>query len=126
MKIRQARRCSARRRSGDRCHAFAITGGWVCAAHGGRAPQVRAAARQRVIMAQLERGLNESQRMHERRVEAWHEARREQVAELLGIPVENVNRAALLRCWLRHGRPNIYEDPPEFRWDRRFGPRSLW
>lgn len=38
------RRCSARKTNGDPCGHWAIRGGTVCAHHGGRAPQVRAAA----------------------------------------------------------------------------------
>ena len=39
------RRCTARsKRSGRRCRRAPILGGSVCASHGGRAPQVRAAA----------------------------------------------------------------------------------
>jgi len=44
------RRCSAHSsRTGERCRQWAIKGGKVCPAHGGRAPQVAAAARRRVI-----------------------------------------------------------------------------
>lgn len=45
---RWARRCSARRKSGGRCRAWSVTGGKVCRAHGGGAPQVRQAARVRL------------------------------------------------------------------------------
>jgi hypothetical protein len=50
---RQARRCKARR-STDRqpCEAFAMDGAVVCSAHGGRAPQVKAAARRRGLERQ--------------------------------------------------------------------------
>lgn len=44
------RRCKARSsRTGERCRQWAIKGGKVCPAHGGRAPQVAAAARRRVV-----------------------------------------------------------------------------
>jgi hypothetical protein len=49
------RPCSARRTSGDTCRAPAIKGGTVCIAHGGRAPQVRAAADRRVVAARAAR-----------------------------------------------------------------------
>ena len=41
---RQALKCAGHRTNGDPCKAYAINGGKVCAAHGGRAPQVKAAA----------------------------------------------------------------------------------
>jgi hypothetical protein len=44
---RWAVRCTARRRDGQPCRAFAITGGYVCRVHGGHARQVRAAAARR-------------------------------------------------------------------------------
>lgn len=36
---RQALKCAGHRTNGDPCNAYAINGGKVCAAHGGRAPQ---------------------------------------------------------------------------------------
>lgn len=48
-KIRQARRCAARRkRDGSPCGCYAIIGGVVCRVHGGAAPQTRRAAQRRV------------------------------------------------------------------------------
>lgn len=44
---KQALRCSGKNRRGGPCKAWAIVGGTVCVAHGGRAPQVRAAAARR-------------------------------------------------------------------------------
>lgn len=43
-----ARRCSAHNRFGEACRQRPIIGGAVCVAHGGRAPQVRKAARERL------------------------------------------------------------------------------
>lgn len=47
------KRCQARSsRTGEQCRQWALVGGSVCQAHGGRAPQVRAAAEQAVSVAQ--------------------------------------------------------------------------
>jgi hypothetical protein len=56
-RIRPALPCSAKRTNGQPCRAYAITGGTVCAAHGGRAPQVQHAARRRIALDQISRGL---------------------------------------------------------------------
>ncbi|MFI6296843.1 hypothetical protein ACIBEJ_35000 [Nonomuraea sp. NPDC050790] len=44
---RQARRCKGRKTNGDPCNNYAINGGMVCHAHGGRAKQVKAKAAER-------------------------------------------------------------------------------
>lgn len=44
-------RCKARRRNGSPCKNYAIKGAAVCRLHGGAAPQVRAAAQVRLLMA---------------------------------------------------------------------------
>jgi hypothetical protein len=50
---RQALRCKARRSAdGEPCEAYAVTGAKVCSAHGGRAPQVKEAARRRSLERQ--------------------------------------------------------------------------
>ena len=46
--IRWAVRCRGHRKNGARCTRWAIRGGFVCPTHGGRAPQVRRAARLRL------------------------------------------------------------------------------
>lgn len=44
-----SQKCGARKGdTGEPCKAWAITGGSVCVYHGGKAPQIRAAARRRV------------------------------------------------------------------------------
>lgn len=49
-------RCTAKSsRSGEQCKRDAIRGGTVCATHGGRAPQVKAAAAERVARDNAER-----------------------------------------------------------------------
>lgn len=45
---RQARRCRAHRTNGAPCKGWAVYGAQVCRAHGGSAPQVQAAARERL------------------------------------------------------------------------------
>lgn len=45
---RQAVRCTAHRTNGQPCGGWAVHGATVCAAHGGSAPQVQAAARERL------------------------------------------------------------------------------
>ena len=48
-----ATRCAAKaNRSGEQCKLWAIRGAKVCQMHGGRAPQVRAAAAKRVTLAE--------------------------------------------------------------------------
>ncbi len=43
-------RCTAKARTtGNRCKAYAITGATVCRMHGGSAPQVKEAARRRIL-----------------------------------------------------------------------------
>jgi hypothetical protein len=54
-RIRQARRCRAHRRDGQPCGNYAINGGRVCHKHGGAAPQVRAKADERLLMARAYR-----------------------------------------------------------------------
>ena len=53
-----ARRCKARNRSGERCKRSAIKGGFVCASHGGRAPQVKRAAARRQVEQQARTALD--------------------------------------------------------------------
>lgn len=54
-KRRQARKCTGRRTDGNPCGNYAVNGATVCAAHGGRAPQVKAKARENLAEERLER-----------------------------------------------------------------------
>jgi len=44
----ETRRCTAHRTNGEPCRSFATHGGTVCRVHGGSAPQVKAAAAERL------------------------------------------------------------------------------
>lgn len=59
MKKRQARKCKGHKTNGDPCGNYAMNGGLVCHAHGGKAKQVRAKSEQRMteekVRAQLAR-----------------------------------------------------------------------
>lgn len=48
----RSQRCTATSRSGAPCKRQAIIGGTVCASHGGRAPQVKAAAARRLALGE--------------------------------------------------------------------------
>jgi hypothetical protein len=56
-KVRQARRCRARRRDGQPCGCYAINGGFVCRAHGGTLPRVKRKARERLLEVDVARTL---------------------------------------------------------------------
>lgn len=45
-------KCSARRKTGEPCSQYRVIGASVCVMHGGRAPQVVAAAERRVTLAE--------------------------------------------------------------------------
>lgn len=50
-RIRQARRCRARRKDGQPCRSYAVTGTSVCRMHGAGAGQVKRKARERLAEA---------------------------------------------------------------------------
>jgi hypothetical protein len=57
-RVRQARRCRARRRDGQPCKCYAIIGGVTCRAHGGTLPRVKRKAAERVIERSAYRALD--------------------------------------------------------------------
>jgi len=50
---RQAKHCTAHRTDGEPCEGWAMRGTTVCSAHGGKAPQVQAAAEARLVVEQV-------------------------------------------------------------------------
>ncbi len=54
-----SRRCTAQRTNGQPCKRWAVAGATVCPTHGGRAPQVKAAAARRRAEARIERELGD-------------------------------------------------------------------
>lgn len=52
-------RCTAHRTNGEPCGNYAMTGGRVCHAHGGRAPAVRKAAQRRLLEARMHKEIAE-------------------------------------------------------------------
>lgn len=72
MRRRQARRCTAQRTRGrGPCRAYAMNGQSVCSAHGGLAPQSRAAADRRLLESWADKEMA-------RQVDAAARRRREQ------------------------------------------------
>src|SRR3954471_24887260 len=122
-RVRQARRCTARRTDGRPCRCYAIVGGKVCRVHGGAARQVRAAAERRVLQARTNVICEREAARHELDLILWQQARREVAAQLLGLPVDQVTRD-LLWANLRFGRPPLAHEAPGPRWRRR--GRSPW
>lgn len=83
-------RCRAHRKSGERCKRYAIAGGWVCMAHGGAAPQVRAAALRR-----LEEGAARALALRTLgRLQAQRQEGDALTRRVLGLPVDAPLRAA--------------------------------
>jgi hypothetical protein len=75
MRVFWSQRCGAKRRDGQPCGQWAMTGGYVCRMHGGMTPRVRAAAERRFAEALATRALME--RMAARLdLAAWETERR--------------------------------------------------
>src|SRR3954447_5674751 len=95
-RVRQARRCTARRTNGMPCRCYAIVGGRTCRVHGGAAGQVRAAAHRRVLEARTTVICAREAARHELDLILWQHARREVAAQLLGLPADQPTRRDLL------------------------------
>ena len=121
-RIRQARRCSARRTDGEHCRAYAITGGYVCRAHGGAAPRVRRAALVRSVEAQLRAGFEKDYARWRLAVRERQAGRILAAAAWLGIPPGEVNDGDILMAVIEGVVPGE-GTMPAISYDRRFGPR---
>lgn len=119
-RVRQARRCSARRTNGEPCRAFAIVGGTVCRAHGGAAPQVRRAAWATEYERRLRQEFDAEYGRWLREWRLWQVRRILAVSELTGIPPEKVTAFDIGWCRGLYGAPAGEETAPTMRRDRRF------
>ena len=122
-RVRQARRCKTRRSDGQPCRAFAIVGGFVCAAHGGSAPQVRSEATLRYWQARLGQAYDRAYVRWRRETLEWQAARILAAASILGISPLEVTEGDVLFCVVEHGLPGE-ETMPKIRVDGRVGPRT--
>jgi len=122
-RVRQARRCSARRTNGEPCRAYAIVGGTVCRVHGGSAPQVRHAAYVAAFEARARRQFESDLRRLAKRRQDWMIRRIVITSLLLDIPPEKVDRWDIILCHVEHGVPELEDSAPTFATlprDRRF------
>ena len=74
--------------------------------------------------AQIRRGFAVSWRRYQEALLRWNVERIMVTSELTGIHVGKIDRVDLGRCHMEHGRPPLSDEAPQFRMDRRFGPRS--
>lgn len=121
-RVRQARRCRAKRKNGEPCRAFAIAGGYVCRMHGGASPRAIHAAYVRRFEADVNRKFASEYARWQREVRAWQIRRILVTAELLGMSPADVWPADIVSCRIIHGRPDGPETQPKIRTDRRFRP----
>ena len=120
---RQARRCKGRRTGGQPCKAFAILGGEVCAAHGGSAPAVRAAALFRYWSERTTLAYGQAYARWRREAEDWQVRRFLSAARILGADVADVTPVDLL-CLAVDGQIAGEDTMPKIRVDGRYGPRT--
>lgn len=120
-RVRQARRCHARRSDGEPCRAWAIIGGTVCRAHGGGSPQARYQAYLARAAASAEREFEAAKARWRRDLTRWQARRILVTSNRLGVPVSRVTEADMIACQAVYGVP--CDPPPVMRTDRRYGPR---
>jgi len=115
-RVRQARRCHARRSDGRPCRAWAITGGYVCMAHGGAAPQVRHEAAVRRFEESARRAFDVAYARWLEECREWQVQRLVTTYMLLGIPPAEITAFHIGFCRAEYGVPGA----------RTRGPRSAW
>jgi hypothetical protein len=89
-RVRQARRCKARRTNGEPCGNYAINGGYVCRMHGGASPNALRAAEWRLDRAAIHREFRAAERRYAEDMLRWQADRILTAAAWLTIPVEEV------------------------------------
>jgi hypothetical protein len=119
-RVRQARRCHARRSDGSPCRAWAMAFQDVCRVHGGTAPRARKAAIDRRTEATLLRAFNADYERWLRDLAAWQAKRVMVTAELLGIDPADVQPVDIGCCIGIYGRPDSLDSKPAMRRDRRY------
>lgn len=122
-RVRQARRCKARRTDGRPCGAYAIVGGVVCRAHGGAAPQVKRAARRRADEDMVIRAALVGVARWQAEVAEWRERRIIATATVLDMRPEDVTTGDILAATWMPGGPESWDTKPRPRVDHRYGPR---
>lgn len=123
-RVRQSRRCRARRKNGEPCKAYAITGGYVCRMHGGASPRAQYAAYVRRFEAGFQRQFAREYARWRKELAAWQARRILITSELLGIPPQKVQPVDIGSCRGLYGRPDGPETAPKMRTDHRFRPRQ--
>jgi len=122
-RVRQARRCHAHRSDGKPCRAWAITGGYVCMAHGGAAPQVRQEAAIRRFEEPIRKAFDLAYARWLEECREWQVQRIVTTSMLLDIPPAEVTVFDMVLCRMEHGVPGGEDTKPKIRVDRRYGPR---
>lgn len=104
---RQARRCKGTRTNGQPCGNWAMIGSMVCHAHGGKAPQVRAAAAEAIADERIEKLLYRYQ------------------AEACGDPLEALQRLAGRALAVEQALGRMVNDLDEIRFTDEKGAEQL-